>query len=69
MAYDEDDDRAYVVLINDEEQYSLWLKEVDVPTGWRTVGKEGSRKECVQFVDDTWKDMRPLSLRQKMDGG
>lgn len=62
----EDDERTYIVLINDEEQYSLWLKSKSVPAGWRAVGKEGTKAECSAYVDTVWTDMRPLSLRRKM---
>ncbi len=58
--------RSYAVLINDEEQYSLWPKEKAVPAGWRAVGVEGTRAECSAYVDKTWVDMRPLSLRRAM---
>lgn len=64
---DSEDTRTYIVLINDEEQYSLWLKGKNIPEGWRAVGKEGSKEECSQYVDEVWTDMRPLSLRRKMD--
>jgi MbtH protein len=60
-------DRQFVVLINDEEQYSLWPRGKDIPAGWRAVGKEGSRDECCDYVDTVWTDMRPLSLRRKME--
>ena len=56
--------RRYIVLINDEEQYSLWPAAKAVPAGWRLVGKEGSEQECMAFVDEVWTDMRPLSLRK-----
>ena len=59
----DDDARTYLVLMNDEEQYSLWLKHKPVPPGWRAVGKEGTRAECVAYVDEVWTDLRPLSLR------
>lgn len=62
----EDDDRTYIVLINDEEQYSLWLKNKSIPNGWRAVGKEGSKTQCSDYVDTVWTDMRPLTLRRKM---
>ena len=62
----EDDDRLYIVLINEEEQYSLWLKDKSIPAGWRAVGKEGTRTECSQYVDTVWTDMRPASLRKQM---
>ncbi|MFC5743627.1 MbtH family protein [Dyella tabacisoli] len=69
MALDEtEDQRTYLVLINDEEQYSLWPKGRSIPEGWRAVDKEGSRAECSQYVDDVWTDMRPLSLRKQMQG-
>ena len=67
MASDESEDlRIYIVLMNDEEQYSLWPSGRDIPGGWHAVGKEGSRSECSKFVDETWTDMRPLSLRKAM---
>ena len=67
MADEQEDNRVYIVLINDEEQYSLWLKEKKIPPGWRAVAKEGSKTECMSYVDEVWTDMRPLSLRKKMD--
>ena len=63
-----DDDARYQVLINDEEQYSLWLADHDIPDGWRAVGKEGSKADCMAYVDEVWTDMRPRSLREQMDG-
>jgi MbtH protein len=61
-----DDTRTYTVLVNDEEQYSLWLADLAVPTGWRAVGKVGSKQECLDYVRAVWTDMRPLSLRKAM---
>jgi MbtH protein len=67
MVSDESEDRkSYIVLINDEEQYSLWPKGKAIPAGWRHTGKEGSQAECSQYVDQVWTDMRPLSLRKWM---
>jgi len=60
------DSRVYVVLINDEEQYSLWPRNQDVPAGWRSVDFMGSKEECMKYVDEVWTDMRPKSLREKM---
>lgn len=57
----------YDVVINHEEQYSIWAVGKDVPAGWRKVGKTAPRQECLDFIDQVWVDMRPLSLRQKMD--
>ena len=66
MATDKDDDVIYLVLVNSEEQYSLWPKTAEVPRGWSVV-KEGSRADCGKYVAETWTDMRPLSLRRQMD--
>ena len=57
---------SYVVLINDEAQYSLWLCHRAVPSGWRMAGKEGTKSECCEYIDRVWTDMRPLSLRVRM---
>lgn len=62
-----DDQDRYQVLRNDEEQYSLWPLDLDVPAGWHAVGKEGTRDECSAYVDEVWTDMRPRSLRERMD--
>lgn len=62
-----DDDAKYEVLRNDEDQYSLWLAGHEVPQGWHQVGKEGSKEECSAYVDEVWTDMRPRSLRERMD--
>ena len=68
MAADDDEDtRTYDVVINHEEQYSIWLKGKQIPAGWRAVGKEGLKAECLGYIDRAWVDMRPLSLRKKME--
>lgn len=64
-----DEDIRYQVLINDEEQYSLWPADQDVPAGWRSTGNEGSKEDCVSYVDEVWTDMRPRSLRERMAAG
>ncbi|WP_327370482.1 MbtH family protein [Streptomyces sp. NBC_01217] len=61
----EDETRQYLVLVNDEEQYSLWPREVTVPGGWAVGHGPGSRAECLQYVERTWTDMRPASLRRR----
>jgi MbtH protein len=61
------DDIQYQVLVNDEEQYSLWPASHEVPAGWRSAGKEGGKQECMDYVDEVWTDMRPRSLRERMD--
>jgi MbtH protein len=65
--HDQEDNHSYTVLVNEEEQYCLWPTGKDIPDGWKQVGKEGTRAECAAFVDATWLDMRPLSLR--LDNG
>jgi MbtH protein len=59
------DDRAYKVVVNHEEQYSIWDSEMDVPAGWSPVGVSGSREECLAYIDRTWTDITPLSVRRK----
>jgi MbtH protein len=54
------------VVVNDEEQYSLWPVERDLPAGWRPAGFTGSREECLAHIDRVWTDMRPASLRRWM---
>ena len=63
----DDDDALFEVVVNHEEQYSIWPVGREVPAGWRTVGKQGKKAECLAYIDEVWTDMRPLSLRQKMD--
>jgi MbtH protein len=54
----------YLVVVNDEEQYSVWPEGPPVPVGWREAGKRGPKADCLAFVDKVWTDMRPLSLRR-----
>jgi MbtH protein len=67
MSDDEEDTRIYDVVINHEEQYSIWPKGRQIPAGWHGVGKEGPKADCLAYIDEVWLDMRPLSLRKKMD--
>ena len=69
MADEEEDKRTYTVVINDEEQYSIWFADREIPKGWREVGKKGLKSECLKYIGEVWTDMRPLSLRREMDGG
>lgn len=62
----EDDARTYSVVVNHEEQYSIWLAGRDVPAGWREVGVTGTKAECLAHIEQVWTDMRPLSLRKAM---
>jgi MbtH protein len=66
MQGEDEDTRTYQVVINDEEQYSIWLAGRDLPAGWRGEGTVGTRQECLEHIDKVWTDMRPLSLRRHM---
>jgi len=63
---EEEDQRVYKVVVNDEEQYSIWFADRPSPLGWREVGKEGPKGECLAYIKEVWTDMRPLSLRKQM---
>lgn len=56
----------FTVVCNDEEQYSIWPLDRDVPAGWRAEGTTGSKDACLAHIDAVWTDMRPLSLRRAM---
>jgi MbtH protein len=58
---------VYKVLVNDEEQYSLSREDWPDAPGWRETGKNGTREECLEYVNQVWTDMRPLSLRRRME--
>ncbi len=66
MNEDEDDGITYKVVLNHEEQYSIWPVHRDNPLGWRDEGKEGTKTECLDHIEVIWTDMRPLSLRKAM---
>lgn len=57
----------YIVVMNHEEQYSIWPTYKEIPQGWQQVGKTGSKQECLDYIKDVWTDMRPLSLRNAME--
>jgi MbtH protein len=61
------DETVYRVVLNGEEQYSIWWAERELPAGWRAEGTEGTRDECLARITDIWTDLRPLSLRRRMD--
>ncbi|WON74764.1 MbtH family protein [Nitrosospira sp. Is2] len=62
------EDGTFRVLVNHEEQYSIWPDWKAVPGGWNDVGIRGDKKTCLEYIEKTWTDMRPLSLRRFMDG-
>jgi MbtH protein len=65
---EKDAEARYAVVVNDEEQYSIWSADRDVPEGWHQVGVTGTKQECLTHIEKVWTDMRPLSLRRAMDG-
>jgi MbtH protein len=67
MSTEEKDDTVYRVVVNHEEQYSIWPEFKEIPLGWRDVGRKGPKDECLAYIKEVWTDMRPLSLRQRMD--
>jgi MbtH protein len=64
---EQEDNTVYNVVVNHEEEYSIWPVDQEIPLGWRAVGKSGSKAECLDYIKEVWTDMRPLSLRQKME--
>jgi uncharacterized protein YbdZ (MbtH family) len=64
---DKEDTTIYKVVVNHEEQYSIWPEYKETPLGWREVGKVGPKAECLAHIKEVWTDMRPLSLRKKME--
>jgi MbtH protein len=63
---DREDDTIYQVVVNHEEQYSIWPADRELPLGWNLAGKSGRKQECLAYIEEVWTDMRPLSLRKKM---
>ncbi len=67
MSWDESEDpTVYRVVINHEEQYSIWPVSRALPSGWHDAGQQGSKAECLAHIEQVWTDMRPLSLRRAM---
>jgi MbtH protein len=65
MSWD-DEDSLFKVVVNHERQYSIWPQDRDTPLGWDEEGKEGTKAECLAYIEEVWTDMRPLSLRVSM---
>jgi len=61
---EQEDTTTYKVVVNSEEQYSIWPGERENPPGWREAGKSGSKTECLAYIKEVWTDMRPLSIRR-----
>jgi MbtH protein len=64
---EEEDKTIYKVVLDHEEQYSIWPAYRENPLGWRDAGKSGPKAECLAYIKEVWTDMRPLSLRKRME--
>ena len=62
-----EDTTVYKVVVNSEEQYSIWPADRENPPGWNDAGKTGTRQECMAYITEVWTDMRPRSLREAME--
>lgn len=68
MSWDDaDDDTVYMVVVNHEQQYSIWPAHRELPAGWDAEGKQGTKQECLEHIEQVWTDMRPRSLREWME--
>lgn len=68
MSDERNDSAIYKVVVNHEDQYSIWPDYREIPAGWSSAGKTGTKSECLEHIKTVWTDMRPLSLRKRMDG-
>lgn len=66
MPEETEDKTIYKVVVNHEEQYSIWPARKENALGWKDAGKSGTKAECLAYIKEVWTDMRPLSLRKKM---
>lgn len=64
---DTEDQTVYAVVVNHEEQYSIWPAERELPPGWTKEGTTGTKSVCLSHIEEVWTDMRPLSVRRQMD--
>jgi len=67
MTEENESAHRYHVVVNDEEQYSIWPEEKQPPAGWQAVGVAGTKSECLNYIEGVWTDMRPRSLRVWME--
>src|SRR6201993_4068333 len=65
----DDDNGSFFVLVNDEEQHSLWPTFAEIPAGWRVVYGEAERAACLDYIEQNWTDIRPKSLRERLARG
>lgn len=61
-----ENETLYVVVVNGEEQYSIWPANKDIPKGWRQVGERKEKDACLGYIGSVWTDMRPKSLQESM---
>lgn len=66
-ALDREDRTIFKVVVNHEEQYSIWPADRELPFGWSDTGKSGTRQECLAYIEEVWTDMRPRALRAEME--
>ena len=66
MSSEDEEIERFLVVVNDEEQYSIWPEGREMPAGWRAVGEAAAKAECLAYIEAHWTDMRPLSLRRAM---
>lgn len=64
---EQEDPTIYKVVVNHEVEYSIWPVERENPLGWRDAGKAGPKADCLAYIKELWTDMRPLSLRKRME--
>lgn len=62
-----EDTTIYKVVVNHQEQYSIWLADKENVSGWKDVGKTGLKQECLEYIKEVWTDMKPFSFRKKME--
>jgi MbtH protein len=62
------EETTYKVVVNHEEQYSIWPADRPNPAGWRDAGTDGSKQACLAWIKEAWTDMRPLSIRHRPAG-
>ena len=67
MTEEQSRDETYTVVRNHEEQYSIWPAGKALPAGWEEIGQSGPKQACLDYIEQVWTDMRPLSLRRKME--
>lgn len=68
MNEEREDNTIYKVLVNHEDQYSIWPADRENALGWTDVGKTGTKAEVLAYIEEVWTDMRPRSVREKMEG-